>query len=44
MEGDVFRIMVPLDDEYSYDYNLLDSNVHNITFVSERKQIYRASE
>ena len=28
----------------SYDYNLLDSNVHNITFVSERKQIYRASE
>lgn len=44
MEGDVFRIMMPLDDEYSYDYNLLDSNVHNITFVSERKQIYRASE
>ena len=44
MEGDVFRIMVPLDDEYSYDYNLLDSNAHNITFVSERKQIYRASE
>ena len=44
MEGDVFRIMVPLDDEYSYDYNLLDSNVHNITFASERKQIYRASE
>ena len=44
MEGDVFRIMVPLDDEYSYDYNLLDSNVHNITFVSERKQIYRALE
>ena len=26
IEGDVFRIIVPLDDEYSFDYDIIDNN------------------
>ena len=30
-EGDIFRIIVPLDDEYSFDYNLEQKNIDKMS-------------
>lgn len=38
IEGDMFRIVVPLNEEYSYDYGQ-EPDIHNATLKEEKVPI-----
>lgn len=41
IEGDVFRIIVPLDDEYSYDYDISATSATEIQLSEDEEVVLR---